>query len=462
MRIVFFIASLPEDELHRHQFPLGPGYVGAWLQREFPDLDVRVTATPDEVIALRPDLVAISSVTQCYNQARQVAARARRELDVPVILGGYHISALPGRLDLEFAAGVLGEGELPMTELVRCFRETGRFEAERLRAIAGLCWRSGPGRDDVVINPQPPRIPPDTLPRPLRNISRGARNIVMFSSRGCAYRCEFCASTRHWGKLRTHSARFFVDELKDLVRDYDATSIYLLDDLFFADRNRVFEIADLLEAEGLRDRFTFHGFTTSNLAEDKLFAAARKMGFHSLRFGGETGSDRLLKQIKGSWASVAAHQRCIDLGLEHGLEVSAAFMLGSPGETVADLDLTVGFLERNRGRFRINGLYLTTPIPGTPYWDLALRKGLVSLDMDFDRLNIDFGKTMSFDLSRCIYLNAENVPLETVGFYYTLIRDSYAMVDHATPPAPPARPAREGAAVAAVATSPAPPETVCA
>ncbi|MBM4131023.1 hypothetical protein FJ250_08335, partial [bacterium] len=100
MRIVFFIASLPEDELHRHQFPLGPGYVGAWLRREFPDLDVRITATPDEVVALRPDLVAISSVTQCYNQARQVAARARRELDVPVILGGYHISALPQRLDL--------------------------------------------------------------------------------------------------------------------------------------------------------------------------------------------------------------------------------------------------------------------------------------------------------------------------------------------------------------------------
>jgi Zn-dependent peptidase ImmA (M78 family) len=95
----------------------------------------------------------------------------------------------------------------------------------------------------------------------------------------------------------------------------------------------------------------------------------------------------------------------------------------------------VEFLERNRGRFRINGLYLTTPIPGTPYWDLALRKGLVSVDMDFDRLNIDFGKTMSFDIRRCIYLNEDLVPLETVGRYYAMIRDQFAMVDHSTPAA---------------------------
>jgi len=374
-------------------------------------------------------------VTQCYNQARRVAARVKSELGVPVVLGGYHISALPTRLDLEFDVGVLGEGELPMAALVRCFCETGRFPADRLRDIPGLCWREGPGRDDVRANQQPPRIAPDELPRPLRNISRGARNIVMFSSRGCAYRCAFCASSRHWGRLRNHGARRFVDELKELVRDYDATSIHLLDDLFFADRNRVAGIAALLDAEGLRDRFTFRGFTTSNLAEDALFATARRLGFRSIRFGAETGSDRLLKRMKGPWASVESHQRCIDLGLKHGLKVSAAFMLGTPGETVEDLEATVAFLERNRGRFEINGLYLTTPIPGTPYWDLALQKGLVSADMDFDRLNIDFGRTMSFDFDRCIYLNGENVPLATVARYYERIRDSFAMVDHTMPPA---------------------------
>jgi radical SAM superfamily enzyme YgiQ (UPF0313 family) len=173
---------------------------------------------------------------------------------------------------------------------------------------------------------------------------------------------------------------------------------------------------------------SFHGFITSNLADEETFAAAKRMGFHTIRFGAETGSDRLLKQMKGPWASVAAHQRCIDLGRKHGIAISVAFMLGTPGETVADLESTVAFLERNRDHLLVEGFYLTTPVPGTPYWDLALRRGLVRPDMDWDRLNLDFAKVDSFDFERCIYLNADTVPLEVLRRYHEHIAGSFAMV----------------------------------
>ena len=173
---------------------------------------------------------------------------------------------------------------------------------------------------------------------------------------------------------------------------------------------------------------SFHAFITSNLASDETFSLAKRMNFKSIRFGAETGSDQLLRVMKGNWASVKSHQQCIELSNKYGFDVSAAFMLGAPGETIDDLDLTIDFLEKNKGRVNINGLYLTMPIPGTPYWKMALDKGLVSEDMDWDRLNLDFGKTASFDFDNIIYLNEDNVPLPIVKEYYEKIRDQYMQV----------------------------------
>jgi len=214
-------------------------------------------------------------------------------------------------------------------------------------------------------------------------------------------------------------------ELKHLVEKYDAASIFLLDDLFFAKRRRVFEIVDGMAREGMLGQLAFHGFITSNLATKDVLTAASKMGFQSIRFGAETGSDRLLKQMKGPHASVAAHQRCIDLCRELGLGVRAAFMFGTPGETVEDIEFTCEFISRNVDYLDIDGFYLTTPVPGTPYWDFALARKLVSSDMDWSRLNLDLRKDVSFRSSRAVYLNEENVPLDRLMEYVARIRDDF-------------------------------------
>jgi radical SAM superfamily enzyme YgiQ (UPF0313 family) len=425
MKIAIYIASLPEDSLAQRQFPLGPGYIGAFIKAHIQDVDFIITAEAEDIFSYRPDILGISSVSQCYSSVQRLAKEVKEKLSIPIILGGYHISAIPSKLDKNFDIGVLGEGELTMLQLVRLFREEKCFAPRHLRGMKGICFHDSEGVK--VMPPQPP-IMIDTLPYPMRNIRPGARNIQVFSSRGCAYRCKYCASSRHWGKLRTNSAEYFVRELHQLRQTYDATSIYLMDDLFFARRQRVFEILKLMEKDGLIGALSFHGFITSNLASRDLLEAAKYMGFRSIRFGAETGSERLLKSMKGSWASVHSHQKCIDLCAELGLEVSAAFMLGTPGETETDLESTYAFLKRNQGVLKINGLYLTTPIPGTPYWDMAMQKGLVDEDMDWDRLNFDFRKIQSFDPKAAPYMNNESMPIEKVLEYAHRFQTEFAMV----------------------------------
>lgn len=426
MKIVFFLASLPEDELEKRQFPLGAGLIGAYLEKHLRDIEVIITANVEDIIKENPDILGISSVSQCFTQAKSTAKLVKRELGIPIVLGGYHISPLPHILPQCFDIGVIGEGEKPMLEIVKVLQREKSLDPNELENIGSICFHNRHG--NVVTTPiTEPLSSIDILPFPKRNIHRGARNIHMFSSRGCVYQCKYCASCRHWRIFRVHSAEYVVSELKYLIDKYDATSIHLLDDLFFADRKRLYTIAELMEKEDLIGRFTFHGFITSNLAKRDMLKVATHIGFKSIRFGAETGSDRLLKDMKGKWASVENHQRCIDLCQELGLEVSAAFMVGTPGETEEDLQLTYQFLKRNADVLRINGLYLTTPMPGTSYWDLAMQKGLVSEDenMDWSRLNLDIMKEKSFDFHDAIYLNEDNMPLEAVIEYARRFQDEF-------------------------------------
>ena len=428
MKVMFFITSLLEDELEKRQLPLGVGYIGAYLENHLQDIEVIMTASMKDIFKEKPDILGISSVSQCFEQAKSVAELVKKELGIPIVLGGYHISSLPHTLPQCFDIGVIGDGEKPMLEAVKILKEEKTLDPDKLEKIDGICFHNNDGKITVTtVTDSIDSI--DMLPFPKRNIHRGARNIHMFTSRGCIYRCKYCASSQHWRKFHEHSSEYVVSELKYLINEYDTTSIFLLDDLFFANRKRLYAIAVLLEKEGLISRLTFHGFITSNLAKRDILGVAKQIGFRSIRFGAETGSDRLLKEMKGKWASVENHQRCIDLCQELGIEVRAAFMFGTPGETEEDIQLTHQFLKRNTEVLKIDGFYLTTPIPGTPYWQLAMQKGLVSEgeDMDWSKLNLDILKKESFDFNKVIYLNEENIPLDILIEYIREFQNEFKL-----------------------------------
>jgi anaerobic magnesium-protoporphyrin IX monomethyl ester cyclase len=408
MKAAFFLCSHPEDDLEHRQYPLGVGYLASLLEAS--GTEVLVTSVLDNVIKFSPDVVGISSVSQCFNQAVEAAGLIKKALGVPLLLGGYHISALPHRLPQSFDVGVLGEGELPLLRLMSLLSRKGDLKVPDLTEINGICFHSQTG--DIIVNRTPYEVPDlDALPFPWRNVPNGYRPMWVLSARGCIYKCRFCASTRHWKKYRPHSAEYVVNEVEHLVKNRNATFIEFLDDLFFADRKRLLQIRDLLHSRGIDGKVSFHGFITSNLANREILEIAKSMGFESIRFGVETGSDRLLKQMKGSWASIENHQRCIDISNQLGIRVYGSFMFGTPGETEEDLQLTYDFLAKNRGALSIAGFYLTTPVPGTPYWDYAERKGIVSEMMDWSCLNLDFLKWQSFDLEKSVYLNEEIIPL---------------------------------------------------
>jgi anaerobic magnesium-protoporphyrin IX monomethyl ester cyclase len=452
MRIAFYCAHYPSESLT--QLPLGLAYLGAYLEREglASRAECGYAQTHQEALDFRPDVLCISSTSQVIDDACALAAAARQQLPkTRTVLGGYHVTALPHRLGAQFDVGVLGEGEATLAELCRAL-QSGAWSPADLRRIPGICFPGPDGRVETT-----PRRPPiadlDSLPLPHRHFPAGAQDGYMFTSRGCPYRCIYCASSVHWGHCRYHSPERVVREMEELHAAHGATRIYLLDDLFASDQGRLRAIAELLRRRGLLGRISFHGFVRSNLVDREMARLLAELNFHFVRFGAESGSQRVLDQLKKETVLVAQHQAAVDLCNQYGLPVGASFVFGTPGETERDLSRTFDFLARNRGRCQLAGFYLLTPYPGTELWQWAAERGLVSEDMDWRRLALDFTKP-EFDWGRAVYLNADTIPLERFqgiverfraafihredrGDLYAADRSEPAAAVAAPPPAPP-------------------------
>ncbi|MBI2266387.1 MAG: cobalamin B12-binding domain-containing protein [Armatimonadetes bacterium] len=250
-KILLINAVNPSVEVEIRYPPLGLGYLAGSLRNRFGcDLFHFKICDRDierELCSFHPDIVGISSVSQNYNIAKKYAAAAR-SMGIPVVIGGIHISMLPGSLTGDMDLGVLGEGEETMAELMELFLETGQFPEKRLSGIKGIVYRTE-GRLQLTAA-RPAVTPLDEIPLPARDLLKIERHSYIFSSRGCPYRCTFCASSRYWDKLRFFSPEYVVGEIRELVNRYDVRFISFFDDLMMADRKRLAKIVSSLQMPG--------------------------------------------------------------------------------------------------------------------------------------------------------------------------------------------------------------------
>jgi len=417
---LFVNAVNPFVEAQNRYPALGLGYLIATLRREFGD-GVEMLVVEDGVEEAlrdwRPDLLAISSVSQNYKLA-MTYARLGREARIPVVVGGYHITELPQSLTTDMDVGVIGEGEKAICDLVELYLEHGSLPASRLADVEGIVfWRDGEQtltRPREVVGRTTKSL--DELPMPDRSMMRVRPHSNMLTSRGCPYNCTFCASTRFWPNIRYFSPEYMIEEVKHLRDAFGVRYITFHDDLFIANVKRLEEFHELVLREGLPGQgFRFSCASSATRITDDMARMLKEMNFVSVSMGLESGNQEVLTRLKGRAFKVEINEQAVHTLHRHGIHPHASFIIGEPQETLDQMQETYDFIRRNP--LSLVNIYVLTPLPGTPVWHAAKDKGLVSDDMDWDLLNISF----ELDWQRVI-LVSDTVSREALHRMYQKLR----------------------------------------
>jgi len=384
--------------------PLSLGYIASYLRKylKFDNIKIvdKESSPVKAILKEKPDIVGISSVTLFFNQASQIAKDIKSQLDIPVIIGGPHITPLPHTMGKEFDVAVLGEGEQIMLDLMQTYLDDYEFNLNNLRKIKGVAFHED---GNITVNERQNLITPlDKIPYPARDLLKMkevyliprvtfslrkiSRSTHMLTSRGCPYRCVFCASSCFWNIVRYHSPEYVIGEIKELMKNYKIHEINIFDDLFIADKERFRKIVELLESEGIAEKCRFRILGRANLIDKEACELIKKMNVDNIGIGFESGSQKILTYLKKGTTTIEQNRQSIKLLKEHGIVVQGLFMVGSPHETKEDMMKTLEFIRNNP--INMLELGITTPYPGTELWEYAKRRGFVDESMDWDKLDV--------------------------------------------------------------------------
>ena len=355
------------------------GYTSVIIDSEAVGLNVE--GTLQEALRHLPQYVGISTYTISVDVVAEIAARLKRENpDLLVIVGGAHVSAIPGdtmKKYPQFDIGVIGEGEVTLLELLRTLDSSGD-----LGTVKGIVFRKKgeivktgrrPFIDDLDSLPLPAW---DLLPRldkhyiPAGDSIKRLPSAGIVTSRGCPGRCYFCNAGVFGRRTRDNSAEYVVRMIKDLIERYGIKDIYIQDDTFVVNREKVMEFCHRLIDEEPDITWSCHART--DLVDPEMLALMKKSGCWQIGFGMESGSQKVLDSIsKGT--TVEQNERALQWCKDVGLAVKGLFMMGSFGETKETIRETFDFIRHAY----MTDFHMTffTPFPATVAYKIWDRHG---------------------------------------------------------------------------------------
>jgi anaerobic magnesium-protoporphyrin IX monomethyl ester cyclase len=377
----------------------------------------------NEWIDYAPSIIGISTLfTSSYYNMIDVAGVARNIFPNALIIAG---GGIPTNMYYRifrdstcFDALCYGEGEKPLLGLVQANDKNEFLRTHLSWIIREKVENKQSFQHDFIDNlDEIPFLDYDLLDtddyrlNPIQSLfplTQERKGIPIMTSRGCPHRCCFCSShTVHGRKMRYHSINRVREDFKRLREQYGAETMVFFDDHLMADKQRFFEIINIMSDLQLT------AFFPSSLAlyalDRRVLEALKSIGVNNLVLSVESGSGRVLREIMHKPLDLSIVKRVITDCRQLGIASDVSILMGLPGETKQDIEDARSFLKTiDATWFRFS---MATPLVGSEMFDVCIKNNYLKGDYiscDFKRAVIeteDF--TTEYIQEKVYFLNLE-------------------------------------------------------
>jgi len=393
--------------------PLGTLYATSFLKQhgyEVYFFDAMFSKGPEEIIPViekvKPDIFVVYDdgfnylTKMCLENMRDAAfvmIQSAKRLGCKVIVSS---SDSTDRFEMYLNKGadfiLLGEAELSLLELSNALA-TG---ATDYFSLEGIAFR----QHDAIVKTKHRNVIKDldALPFPAWDMINmdpyrdmwlshaGYFSMNMGTTRGCPFKCNWCAKPIYGNRYNSRSPKNVIAELKWLKKKFAFDHIWFCDDIFGLKPGWVHEFADLTGAEGLQFKFKMQGRVDLLLQENNILDLARA-GCDNIWMGAESGSQRILDAMDKGTTVQQIHE-ATRLLKKCGIKPSFFIQFGYPGETKEDIAKTISMINELLP-FEL-GISVSYPLPGTVFFE-KVKNDLVHKTnwKDSDELALMFSNT---------------------------------------------------------------------
>lgn len=379
-----------------YNFPLGIPYVSSSLKKSGFNVYTLNLNNMEGTISdvLRKDIrekdidvVMTGGLSFQYNAIKSIIHIAKNiKPNLITIVGGGIITSAPEAAmeALEFVDyGVIGEGEITSCELCcaleaddakdkidgiiykqadRYHRTNSRKEIAELDTIAYPDYK-GFGFD-IIMN----------MVACMQGINE-SNAITMLSSRSCPFQCTFCFHSSGQ-KYRQRSLDSFFRELDFLVQEYGVKYIFIADELFAYNMDRVKEFCMRIKQYDVK---WWAQFRVSDVTAD-LVDLLKDSNCATMGFGLESADNRILKSMKKG-ITIDQTEKALQLVYEAGIAIQGGFIFGDVEETLETAKNTLEWWKEH-SHYGATLNFITT-FPGTALYNFACKNGIIKDEVEF-------------------------------------------------------------------------------